>query len=172
MNLQAKSLSLAFIVALLLTLLVPAVAPAWRLSFLVPFLIISFYQKTYITCLWYAFSCGLILDLVLSQERFGLYGLNFTIAAALLHPQKRHFFADSLSTLPIMTTLFSMISTLIQVILMNGLERDLSLGWKWVATDLFFMPIFDGVYSFALFVAPFALFGKRQRRGRDYFIEA
>lgn len=172
MNLHEKNLRWIFFITLTLTLLAPALAPSWRLFFLIPFLITAIYQKSNLACLWYAFFCGLILDAAISQERFGLYALNYTIAMALLYPQKQHFFADSPSTLPIMTALFSMIATLIQAILMHGLERDLSISWSWLVTDLLIMPLLDGLFAFTLFVLPFALFGKKQKRGRDYFVES
>ncbi|MBS4165914.1 mreD [Neochlamydia sp. AcF95] len=152
MHLSRKNLFLTFFSGLLLTLGMPAIAPSIRLMFLVPFLIVSFYQKTFSVCLWYAFFCGLLLDLLSVQPPFGFYASNYTLGAAVIYPQKRHFFADHLSTLPIMTFLFSFTITFFQVIFLYILGTPLSIGMRWIVSDLFVMPLGDALFAFLYFI--------------------
>jgi rod shape-determining protein MreD len=115
--------------------------------------------------------CGLILDLLSSHTRLGIHALNFCITLLVIYPQKRNFFADSLTTLPIMTFLFASLSTLIMVFLVYGLEMNDVLSWHWVITDLLIMPAADAAYAFCCFILPGLIFGKPRRRGKDYFFQ-
>ncbi len=117
-----------------------------------------------------AFFCGVIVDLLASYTRFGLYSLNYCATIALLYPQRRNFFADSISTLPLMTFFFALISTLIMAIILYSIEMRNVFSWAWALTDLLIMPAADGGYAFLVFILPALLFGKRQRSGKDYFL--
>lgn len=172
MSLDQKNISLAFLATLLMTLFGPVIIPSFHLIFFSPFLIILYYKKSYIQCLQASLGCGLILDLLSSQTHIGLQGLSFFLTTSLLYSFRYNFFADSLSTLPIMTFLFSMITTIIQGVLIYALEKEVSISWGWVLTDLFMMPSFDAIFSFVWFILPFFLFGKRIRRGKDYFYKS
>lgn len=150
-------------------LTVPALAPQLRLSFFAPFLIIGCYQKSLPKCLWLAFLCGVILDLLSSNPHFGLYSLDFCLTLMLLYPQRRNFFADNLSTLPIMTFFFGAVSSLIMAILLYSVEmRNIASG-PWMITDVILMPAFDACYAFVCFILPGIVLGKPRRRGKDYF---
>lgn len=170
-TLDSKRLDLAFLFCLLLTLVIPSLFPFLRLSFFAPFLIISIYRKNLSTSLWMGLLCGLIMDLLSSHPRLGIHALNFCITLLVLYPQKRNFFADSLTTLPIMTFLFASFSTLIMVFLVYGLEMNGVLSWHWVITDLLIMPAADAVYAFCCFILPGLIFGKPRRSGKDYFFQ-
>lgn len=171
-NLDRKSLSFALISTLAFVLAAPVLLPHWRLMFFAPFLIILYYQRSYLTCLWGALLCGLVIDLLSSDMRIGLHSVDYCLTTWLLYGQRRHFFADSLSTLPIMTILFSITATVIQVVIVHIFEQPLVVSWQWVLTDLVYMPLFDACYAFAWFVLPSVCFGRRPRRGRDYFQDA
>lgn len=169
-TLNHKRLDLSFLFCLLLTVIFPAVFPWIRLSFFAPFLIIAFYKKNLASSLWMALTCGLILDLLSSQPRLGIHALTFCFSLAVLYPQKRNFFADSLSTLPIMTFLFAVISSLVMAVLLYSIETKNVLSWEWLIADLLIMPAADATYAFCCFILPALLFGKRIRRGKDYFL--
>ena len=171
MNLYSKSSSFYFVSALSFTLLSPVILPWMRLAYFVPFIILLFYKKPFAAVLWISLGCGLILDILSSHVRFGLYAVAFTLTTAILYRQKRHFFADSISTLPLMTFLFSLISTLIHVILIHLFENSLPFSTIWLIKDVIIMPILDGIFAFSLYVLPFILFGKPARRGKDYFLQ-
>lgn len=169
MNIDRKRLDFVFYFTLLATLLLPAITPNLRLNFFAPFLVIVFYQKTLPASLWVALCCGLVIDLLSSHSRIGIHALNFCLASWILYGQKRHFFADSLSTLPLMTFFFSVVSALLQVPLLYIFEKQVNTSVAWVLTDLIFMPALDAAYAFALFILPGMMMGKRPRRGSDYF---
>ncbi len=170
MNLERKHIGAALIITLIPIVCFPVLFPSLRLIFFAPFLIILYYNKSYTTCLWAALACGLVMDILSSTMRLGLYGIDYCLTTWLLYSQRRHFFADNLSTLPIMTFFFSVLSTLIQLFLTNIFEQGISISWNWAATDLIYMPAIDAFYAFIVFILPSVLFGRRQLRGKDYFI--
>lgn len=170
MSLQNRSLMLAFLTTLCFTLFVPTLFPFIRLTFFAPFLIITYYQRNFLSSLWIAVVCGTIMDLISSTPRLGLYALNYTLTTFLIYNQRRHFFADSLSTMPIMVFLFCLFSTLMQVLQMYIFDQQVVVSWGWALTDLAIMPSFDALFGFLWFVLPHVLFGKPVRRGKEYFI--
>ncbi len=170
LSLDRKSLSLALVVSLFFALATPVIFPHWRLLFFAPFLVIFYYQKSYFMSLWASFFCGVFIDIFSGDTRIGLHGLGYCLTTFLLYGQRRHFFSDNLSTLPLMTLFFSVISTVIELVLMNVIEHPVGVSWQWVLTDLVYMPFFDALYSFIFFVFPFLFFSSRPKRGRDYFI--
>ena len=169
-NIAQKSLRMNFIVALLATLFLPVLSTDLRLLFFAPFLVILYYQKSYVTCLWGALFCGLVLDLTSSQMRIGFYAINYCLTTWLLYGQKCHFFSDSLVTLPLMTFLFSLISTLIGFMFMNAFVDRVLVSWEWVLTDLVAMPVLDATYAFIFFVLPLLFLKGWPRGGKDYFL--
>jgi rod shape-determining protein MreD len=169
-TLDCKRLDLIFVFCLSATLISPSLFPQLRLLFFAPFLVCAFYQKTLQTTLWLAFACGICLDLLSSHSRLGLYAMGFCLTTAILYPQKRNFFADSLSTLPIMTLLFGSLSTLILGVLLYSLEMRNVFSWHWVLTDLILMPSLDACYAFSCFIFPALFLGKPLRKGKDYFL--
>lgn len=170
LTLNRKHLNLIFFFCLLLTLISPSLYANARIIFFAPFLIIACYQRKLFYCLWIALGCGLIMDLLSANTRLGIHSLNYCLTLILLYPQKKNFFADSLSTLPIMTFLFSSVSTLLMAILLYSLEMKNVLSWNWLWTDLLLMPAVDAAYAFGCFILPALLFGKPRRRGSDYFL--
>lgn len=173
MNLYHKNIKLCFLVCLSLVLTMPVIYPGLRLFYFVPFLIIMYYQKPLPQCLWASLLCGVIMDLLSPYSRMGLNAMNFSFTTCILYRQRENFFPDSLSTLPLMTFFFSIISTLIQAALLFAFEQSPNLvptlTWAW--NDLILMPIADGAYAFILFILPFAIFGKPRKKGEDYFTE-
>lgn len=115
--------------------------------------------------------CGLIMDLLYAQDRFGPYTISFVGAAMLVYPQKRNFFADNLMTLPIMTFLYSLGIATLQFLYVKGFERSVHISMSWAVIDLILLPILDGLVAFLLFVAPSLLLGRKRRSGEEYFAE-
>lgn len=169
--LDSKSLAWTFGVCLSLTIVMPAICPSIRLLFFSPFLITALYQKPIPTALCLALLCGFILDLLSSSPRLGIHALDFCVTLAILYKQQRNFFADSLSTLPFMTFLFSMISTAIFGLLVYTIEMQNIISLRWIFTDLLLMPVADAGYAFVVFILPALFFGKRRLSGKDYFLE-
>jgi hypothetical protein len=114
--------------------------------------------------------CGTLLDLFSSYNRLGICGLNYTLTTWILYRQRENFFSDSLTTLPLMTILFSVISTTIQLTLLFPFDRTINLTFLSALHDLIIMPIADGFYAFIIFILPSIAFGKPRRKGKDYFL--
>lgn len=170
MNLERKSILLALLVAVCFTLFWPLVFPNWRLFFFAPFLVILYYRKSYLFCLWSALFCGLAFDLLVSDTRFGFHAIAYCLTTGILYGQRRNFFADSISTMPLMTFFFSFLATAIQAILLYIFEQRVEFSWRWAFTDLICMPAYDALFAFTWFILPAICFGRRPRRGSDYFM--
>lgn len=172
MNLDHKNLSIVVFLTFAGALCLPVLLPSWHLMVFSPLLVILFYQKTYLTCLWWSILCGAFLDLLSTNNQFGIYAVAYGLTTLLLYSQRGNFFADSITTLPLMTFFYSALSTLLQCLLMYIFERNNVFSWDWALTDLLYMPALDAVYGFTCFIVPALFFKKRARRGKDYFLES
>lgn len=157
-----------FLYALLPVLTFPIFFPYWRLTFFAPFLILAYYKKTYISCLWLSILCGLIIDLLSAHTPLGIHSINYCLTTWLLYKQKHHFFEDSLTTLPILAFLFSAFSTLLQSPLMDFIGHPSLISWSWFKIDLIKMSLWDAFYAFVCFTIP-SLFLPRAPRQRNAF---
>lgn len=171
MFLDKKRLQYIFLTALILTLFFPIFFAGFPIFFLAPVIVISIYQRSAIGACWIALACGLVQDLLYSPDRFGPYTLSLVISTAVLYPQRRHFFADNLTTLPIMTYLLSALAALLQIGYVMVMEKTFFFSVQWLIADVFILPLVDSIAAFGLFIAPFLLFGARPRKGEDYFTE-
>lgn len=167
-----KGLPLFFLAGLACTLAVPVFFPSLKLFYFIPFLVRSFYLKPLKTSLWYAFFIGCILDLLSAHMRLGLFAFNYVATTYFLYGVKRHFFEDSLTTLPVMTFFFSVVSSLLQWGALLLFERQLlPLSLQFLLIDFLLMPFGDSLFALLAFTLPIALFGKPTRKGSDYFME-
>ncbi len=133
-----------------------------------PVLVITYYKKNLVTSLWLSFLCGTIVDLLASNQHLGLYALNYCLTTIVIFFQRRHFFADRLSTIPIMTFLFSFLSTLLQMILLFLFDKPVPISLSLLETDLLLMPLADSLYAFCVFtLLPFM----PRQSNREYFFK-
>ena len=145
---------------LFFTLFSQILEPSFRLTFFAPFLIIIFYQTSFLSSLYFALLAGLIIDIFSSPLRFGVYALNYTITTAFLYGQTKNYFADSLMTLPIMTFLFAVVSTILQICLLIVFSKVPNISIAWFFSDLLVMPAVDAVFAFCWFILGSMFFGK------------
>jgi len=146
------------LIALLLTLFNPL--PSLHIFYLIPPLVRNFYRLDFASCIGWAMGAGLLLDLLSSAPRLGLYAFLFSLIAALLYPLRKFFFEESLMTLPILTTLWSFLVTLGAFSFHNVIPGG---------TDLLLAPLIDGFYAFALFTLPRLFRDGFPRSGKEYF---
>ena len=159
----------AFFFALIPILFLTPWLPQWKLTYFAPFLVICYYKKPFETCLWLSLMCGLMMDLLSSQRHLGLYALNYCLVTSCLYSQKKHFFEDSLSTLPIMCFLFALISSLLHIPLYSLFESKATLGDEWWLNDLVIMPAIDALYGFVFFTLPGIFLPRKSKR--EYFLD-
>ncbi len=170
MNLYHKNLTGVFFISLIMALVMPTLAPSFRFYFFIPFIIISYYQKPLITCLWYSIVCGVILDLLTTDARLGIHALTYCLGTMILYQQRKNFFADYLTTLPLMVLFFSVLTTGIENGILFGMGKAPAFTMGWLLCDMLLLPVFDSVYAFSVFIVPSLIFGKRQMKGNDYFM--
>ncbi len=166
---ESVRLILAFLFAFVPFIFLPVFFSFLHLTFFAPFLIIAYYKKPFAVALWFSLLCGLLMDLVSSQHHLGLHAFAYGCTTWVLYGQKRHFFEDRPSTLPIMTAFFAVLSTLIQIAMLALFEIPLPISWAWVASDLVLMPVLDALYAFVWFTLP-SLFMPRIPR-HEYFLQ-
>lgn len=155
-----------FLYFLFFALLLPPLLPMLHLLFFAPFLAYLFYQQEQIPCLWFSLLCGLCIDLLSSQTRLGTYALNYCLTTLILYRYKKHFFEDSLSTIPLMTGFFTFTSILIQIVLLYGLRLGfhVHLTWSWFKEDLLGTMIVNMLYAGISFTLPSLCFHKKTPR--------
>ena len=159
-----KKLSLFFfIIALFGVIALPTFSSFLRLSFFIPFLIIQYYTKSFIKCLWVSLFCGLLLDLLSYNSQFGLCAFSYVLTTWVLYRQKQYFFSHKLSTLPIMTFLFSALLTMWSWVFFFFFYRSQFFTFSLFITDGIIYPLFDSLYAFVLLQSP-----KAYRRVRVY----
>ncbi|HEX2579408.1 MAG TPA: hypothetical protein VHK67_03295 [Rhabdochlamydiaceae bacterium] len=151
-------LYLSFSLALIAAIFGSAFSPYFHLCFFAPFLALTYHASTLSKSLWLSLLCGVILDSVSSEFKFGLHTLTFVLATVVLYPQKRHFFEDKPLALSIFTAIISSAITLLQFILAHLFDRGLPLSGLTALTDFVLMPIVDGLYAFLWFTCPIKLY--------------
>jgi rod shape-determining protein MreD len=149
---------ITFFLATMALLLQTAVFPSIRLIFYIPFLIFLYFNSSFISSLWISALVGLMVD-SFSSTPFGIYAINYSILTAILYKEKR-FFNEKPLSISLFTVLMSMAFSIIHLILLFIFDKPLSITAKWILTDLFIMPIIDGLYAFIWFVCPIKIFEK------------
>ena len=132
--------------------------PSLRLSFFAPFLALSYHASTLSKSLWISLACGLILDLISSEFKFGLYTLTYVLATLILYAQKKHFFEDKPLALSIFTSFIAAVLTILQFVLIHLFDRGISFSTLTLLTDVIFMSALDGLYAFLWFTCPMRLY--------------
>ncbi len=153
--------------SLFMTLIVPNVFVSLRLLFVVPPCIFALYIFSSKNALWTAFLLGCFLDAIQYTPLFGMLGLCFLLTQIFLLRLRQFFFQDLLSTLFILTFLFSSISTLLKgvFILLLGFSNPFTISW--ILSDVLFMPCVDAIYAFICFSMPITWLQRRRMRGGE-----
>lgn len=145
---------LIFLYALAPVLLFPILFPNWHLTFFAPFLILAYYRSSLLSCLWLSLLCGTIMDMLSASTYLGVHAMNYCAVTWFLYHQKQNYFEDSLSTLPLLTAFFAILSTLIQAFLMYFMDSPIVLSWQWMWSDLIKMSLWDALFAFIWFTIP------------------
>lgn len=153
-----------FILALL-----PALTGSLFLPFsihaFVPFLAILYYVAPFPTALWISFGCGLGLDLVAPDFRFGIHALTYTCATLLLFHQKKHFFEDKSVAVFLFTALISMATTLLTLLFIHIFDRGIPFSAAAFTTDIVLLSLVDALYGFLWFTCPMRLYIYVKKKG-------
>lgn len=139
-----------FFASFIATLAAPIFIPSFRLFFFAPCLVLMLYKKELVVYLWMAFLAGLILDLLTAGNRMGILALNYTLTAFFISQFKPYFFADRLSTLPILTFLFSASSACFQLLLEAIFSGEIAISIAYITWDMFLIPILDALFALVI----------------------
>ncbi len=140
-----------FIYTTCLALTLPLFFPFWHVPYFVPFLILCFYQSTFVGCLWWSLICGFIVDLFSADTRLGHYSMGYCLAILCLYRYKFHFFEDRFSTLPFMVYSFTFLIMLIQITIFSIIGKPFLISWDWIISDLLILPLQTSLYAIFCF---------------------
>lgn len=152
------SLWIPFCIALFFACLGTACSPALHLAPFAPFFALLCNKKSRFNCLWIAFGCGLIMDLLCSETRFGFYAFNYSLTLLLIYPQRHHFFEDKPLSLALLTLLISSLSTFTEQLFLRLFSSDFPLFGKQLLTDCLILPFLDALYAYTCFYLPLRYF--------------
>ncbi len=168
MNIAKKSLTGSFLIGLFFTLFSPLLSIFSSLIFFSPFLILLYYQRSFSSCLWFSFGCGLLIDLISSKTPIGFFALCYVLSTVLIYNKRLYFFSDNLSTLCVMVIFFSIVNNGVQLLGLaliqpHFISLKIFTGY-WIYINLFLIPILTLLYTFLLFIFPSLLLNKFRRR--------
>jgi rod shape-determining protein MreD len=147
-----------FLLTALCTLFNTAIFPQVHLIPFTAFLALLYLRTSLTTSLCTALLCGLLLDLINSDLRFGFYALNTCLTTLLFHQQKKHFFEEKLHSVCLLTGLISLSMTIFQWIFYCATYLEISISWKMFLIDFVLLPTCDGIAVFLWLYAPIILF--------------
>lgn len=152
----------AFILGLTALILQGILLPQLAILAFAPFLALVTMKCPLKKALALSVLAGAMLDL-LSEDPMGLHALNYAIITSLLFKSKKHFSHEQPLHLSLFSALISLLSTILQLILLFLFDRRVPFGGRWIFADLIGMPLIDALYAFVWFAAPLALFEKLRR---------
>lgn len=56
-------------------------------------------------------------------------------------------------------------------VMLYAIEMKNIFSASWIFADMIVLPSADAIFAFTVFIVPSYLFGKPQRRGKDYFMQ-
>jgi rod shape-determining protein MreD len=154
LHLRRKSALIALLIATLYTLVIPTWWLPWRFNAFLSVLVIATYTLTPIYTLWMATVSGFILDLLAGPYPMGLHAISFSITTTVLIRLKNYFFDDSLSTLPLLVALASMLSTCVLILGLAVSNQLPPLSSELILFDCIIMACYDAILATILFVIP------------------
>jgi len=146
-------ISLLFVYTSSLALFFPLLFPFFPVVFFAPFLVVCFYRCSFQVSLWWALSCGFIIDLFSSEARFGIYAMNDTLTTLFFYRYKFYFFEERSSTLPILSFGWTFASTLVKIGLLYLTGSSFFLSWEWAMYHLIVIPFQTAIYALIAFTA-------------------
>ncbi len=144
-------LSVLFILAAATTILF---APFFPLQLLFPFLAIVALRVSHPKALWISALSGLFLDLFSAQTAFGTHAITLCLSMLILFPYRRYFFEEKCLPFTLYALLFSFFSSLFLAFAASFTSQSFSWSFRFVATDLFFLPFSDAICGYLLLILP------------------
>lgn len=160
---KRSSLILPFCLALFALLFGSVFFPNLRLIAFAPFLAITFWKRSFFTSLWIAALSGLIVDLLTSQVRFGLFSLSYCLTALLLYGRAHKFHEQKPFSLVFFSVFISAVFSLTHALLLALFEGGLPISFLLLSREVFLMSIVDAFYAFFWFTCPLMVYNYRKK---------
>lgn len=144
-------LSVLFIIAATTTLLFTSFFP---LQLLFPLLAIVALRVSHLKALWISALCGLFLDVFSAQTAFGTHAIALCLVMLILFPYRRYFFEEKWLPFTLYALLFSSLSSLFLAFAASFTNQGFSWSFRFVVTDLFFLPFCDAICGYFLLILP------------------
>lgn len=125
-------------------------------------LLVLFMKKPLAQVLWIGFFCGTILDL-LSSTPFGLFALLYTLLALFLSFFQKYFDGQKAMIYLILVILASSTFSLIHLLSLFFIEKNLEITAAALITDVVIFGIFDSFFGLCMIYIPFYLFEKSKK---------
>ena len=160
-----------YFAGLLATLFFPSFFSQCNLNFCIPILVLFIYNCDLLFCLWISLLTGFLIDCVQVSPKLGFYAFSYLAACFFLYRRRLYFFKDSLYTLPIMTYLFTLLSTLLQAV--ESVIFELpghNFTAHWFFSDCLIMPFCEVFYAsvvFSLVPYLYSTYCMKRRRKRS-----
>ncbi|MCB1134661.1 MAG: hypothetical protein KDK78_00210 [Chlamydiia bacterium] len=153
------ALNRAWICALVLTALAPALWPSLTTVLVLPCLCASVYRYRLGQCIWFGVGTGLLLDLFSPYGHLGIYSLSHCLAVLVCYRIRWQLFADQMSSLPLLSALAActqFYSTELLSLILEGSRLSSGIYYLYGTLHSAFLGSLCGA---ALGVAPFVLLG-------------
>lgn len=146
--------------------LIPGYFPGLHLFFFLPFLVVLLYRSSFTACLAAAVGCGLVIDLLSSSVRLGIYPAAYSAAMILFWSICRFFFFESLLVAPFVAMALSAVTTVLLMVI-GWVMGELWVPERaWWFKDVLFFSLLDGIYT-AFLLSLF--YGFVSKRGEPLF---
>lgn len=155
-----------YLIALVLSVVLPFINVSLSIFFFAPFLILAIYRLPKHLALYWALAAGLTIDLFSSYTRFGSYACCTVATTFIFYRMRYYLFEESLTTIGLMTYLFSITLTLIQVFFFSITNGSMHLSWEWIKLNMVWYPFITTIYAFFCFTLPAATLLNRKWRLR------
>lgn len=149
-----------FFLTLLLFFLQPIYFSWVRIHLFYAYLVYIMIKYPLIKGLKTAFLIGILYDVTAFDTPFGLFPFIYVSGALLIFYLKNFFLQNEQITLPILTIVFSMASTLLHSILLHLFFTPIATSLSWIISDLIIYSCLDGLSAYVTIILPLLLLRK------------
>lgn len=162
---KQHSLAIPIFLGIVATACANAFFPYASLNTLAPLIALAAYRNELRTAIWISCWLGLILDLLNSQTRFGVYAVICCLTAIAAYAQRRHFYEDKPLAFALFSALISAILSLQYMLYMAAIDPHFTLSFKMFICDILLLSCLDGLYAFLWFFVPLHVIALFRRSG-------
>jgi len=168
MPLHRIPLKIIVFLAFLITITLKIFHLSFPMTILAPCCVIALYRLPRLQASFFCLAIGFFIDTLTLTPTAGLYAASFTFASYLLHPLTYYFFPDKLSTLPLMTVIFSSLTAASIGLGHSLIHTPFHHTLLWIHYDLFLYPLIDGAVAFTAVQGSILLWKRMQKKALAY----